>query len=52
MEGRLGELWTVRARFRTVWESRGLRSAGRFDWDGWAEQEQGEFRFLRVRSAC
>jgi hypothetical protein len=39
MEGRLGEFWAVVARFRTVWESGGLRSAGRFDWDAWAEQE-------------
>ncbi|GHJ88806.1 hypothetical protein NliqN6_5208 [Naganishia liquefaciens] len=39
MEGRLGEFWAVVARFRTVWESGGLRTAGRFDWDAWAEQE-------------
>lgn len=39
MEGRLGEFWAVLARFRTVYESGGLRSGGRFDWDAWAEQE-------------
>lgn len=44
MEGRLGEFWAVLARFRTVYESGGLRSGGRFDWDAWAEQELTKVR--------
>ena len=42
----MGEFWAVVARFRTVWESGGLRTAGRFDWDAWAEQELTKVRLV------